>query len=219
MVARLSRWVEVGGFWLAANAGAVNAVSLMGFKHQAVSNLTGSASRLGVSLVGMDAWESWHYLLVLLAFLSGAVLSGVIIDNAVLRLGRRYSLALAIEGGLLLAAMLLLWHGSSAGYLLAAAACGLQNGMVSTYSDAIVRTSHVTGMFTDMGIMLGAWIRGHRLDTRKLRLFLLLIIGFILGGCLGALGFVHLQYTALALPAMGAFTLATLYWVYRYTHT
>ncbi|HBC57103.1 MAG TPA: DUF1275 domain-containing protein, partial [Gammaproteobacteria bacterium] len=87
---------------------------------------------------------------------------------------------------------------------------------VSTYSGAIVRTTHVSGLFTDLGTMLGARLRGHRLDTRKVLLFVLLISGFILGGCVGAIGFQYLQFTALALPAFGALTLAVVYWAYRY---
>ncbi|HEY0973723.1 MAG TPA: YoaK family protein [Solimonas sp.] len=216
MFTKLPRWVEVGGFWLAAIAGAVNAIGLLGFEHQAVSHLTGISTLLSLSMVGLDAGVSLHLFLILLSFVAGAALSGVIIDNAVLRLGRRYSVALLIESALLLLAMLTLSRGSTAGHFLASAACGLQNGMVSTYSGATIRTTHVSGLFTDLGTMLGARLRGHALDRRKALLFLLLILGFLAGGCVGAYGFLHLQFTALAIPAAGAFALAMAYWIYRH---
>ena len=216
MFSKLPRWVEVGAFWLAAIAGAVNAIGLLGFRHQAVSHLTGTSTWLSLSLVGADAAESLHLLGVMLAFVLGAALSGVIIDNAVLRLGRRYSFALLLEAGLLLLAMLALMRGSNTGHFLASAACGLQNGMVSTYSGAAIRTTHVSGLFTDLGTMLGARLRGHALDRRKALLYLLLIAGFILGGCVGALGFDRLHFAALAIPAAGAAALALAYWVYRW---
>ena len=215
MLARLPRWVEVGGFWLAAVAGAVNAIGLLGFEHQAVSHLTGTSTLLGLALVDVDLAGSAHLLLILLSFVLGAALSGVIIDNAVLRLGRRYSVALVIEALLLLLAMVALGRGSSSGHFLASAACGLQNGMVSTYSGAAIRTTHVSGLFTDLGTMLGARLRGHPLDRRKALLFLLLIAGFTLGGSVGAYGFARLQFGALAIPAAGALVLAAAYWVYR----
>jgi uncharacterized membrane protein YoaK (UPF0700 family) len=213
---KLPRWVEVSGFWLASIAGAVNAIGLLGFKHQGVSHLTGTSTLLGLSLVNLDAAESTHLFFILASFMLGAALSGAIINGAVLRLGRRYSVALLMEAALLLLAMYSLSHGSNAGHFLASAACGLQNGMVSTFSGATIRTTHVSGLFTDLGTMLGARLRGHPLDTRKALLFLLLITGFIFGGSVGAYGYQHLQFTALAVPASAAITLAIVYWIYRH---
>jgi uncharacterized membrane protein YoaK (UPF0700 family) len=206
----------VGGFWLAAIAGAVNAIGLLGFKHQGVSHLTGTSTLLGLSLVSLDVAESTHLILIIVSFMAGAALSGALIDGAVLRLGRRYSLALTIEAALLISAMYALGHGSSSGHFLASAACGLQNGMVSTYSGAAIRTTHVSGLFTDLGTMLGARLRGHPIDARKALLFLLLISGFILGGSIGAYGYQRYQFGALAVPATAAVLLAIVNWVYRY---
>lgn len=216
MFTKLPRWVEVGGFWLAMIAGAVNAIGLLGFKHQAVSHLTGTSTLLGLSLVNLDVPESAHLLQIIVFFVLGAALSGVIIDKEVLSLGHRYGIALVIEAALLLGAMVVLGEGSTSGHFLASAACGLQNGMVSTYSGAAIRTTHVSGLFTDLGTMLGHRLRGHPLDTRKAFLYLLLIAGFIAGGALGAYAFQHLQFLALAIPAAGAFGLAVVYWVYRH---
>lgn len=216
MISKLPRWVEIGGFWLASIAGAINAIGLLGFKHQAVSHLTGTSTLLGTSLIALDVKESAHLFIVMLSFMLGAALSGAIIDNAVLRLGRRYSIALVLEAALLLAAMVSLSRGSNAGHFLASAACGLQNGMVSTYSGATVRTTHVSGMFTDLGTMFGARLRGHLLDTRKVLLYVLLITGFILGGSVGAYSYQQFKFVALAIPAAAAFSLAIAYWIYRH---
>ena len=120
-------------------------------------------------------------------------------------------MALLLETALLLLAMLALQHNSEAGHYLASAACGLQNAMVTTYSGAIIRTTHVSGLFTDLGLMLGARLRGQAIDRRKATLFLLLIGGFILGGCLGALAFSALHFQALFLPATLTAVMALLY--------
>jgi uncharacterized membrane protein YoaK (UPF0700 family) len=218
---KLPPWVETGAFWLTSIAGAVNAIGLMGFKHQAVSHLTGTTTLLSLSLVEQDWQDSGHLLLILLSFLLGAALSGAMLGDAVLRLGRRYGLALLTEAALLIAAMLCLLRGSDIGHLLASAACGLQNGMVSTYSGAAIRTTHVSGLFTDLGTMLGARLRGHRIDLRKAKLLLLLIAGFLAGGIVGAVAFEAWQFHALALPAAGAAWLALIYGLYwlRFSRT
>ncbi len=88
------------------------------------------------------------------------MLSGFLIQDSTLQLGRRYGVALLLESLLLCAAVPLLYRDNSFGIYSASCACGLQNAMVSTYSGAVVRTTHLSGMFTDLGIFLGHAIRG-----------------------------------------------------------
>ncbi len=216
MMSRLPAWVETGGVALAFIAGTVNAIGFLGFQHQAVSHLTGTSTILGTTLAAGDMATSTHLLFILLFFVAGAVLSGVIIRDAHLRLGRRYGAALLLEAALLLLAMNRLNAGSDTGHYLASAACGLQNAMASTYSGAVIRTTHVSGMFTDLGIMVGQAMRGLRVDRRRFTLYLLLIAGFIGGGLVGAAGYQQWSYTALALPAAIAVFLAVVYWWYRH---
>src|SRR3546814_12229893 len=81
-------------------------------------------------------------------------------------------------------------------------ACGLQNAMATTYSGAIVRTTHLSGMFTDPGIMLGHALRGMPVARRRLALCVLSIRVFFIGGVLGAWLFARAGYGALSLPAV-----------------
>lgn len=212
MINRLPPWVEGGAFLLALLAGTVNAIGLLGFKHQAVSHLTGTATLLGQQLAALEWAVSFHLLMILVSFVAGAVLSGWLIENTALKLGRHYGVALLLEALLLLLGMLCLMGGSSLGHYLASAACGLQNAMVTTYSGAIIRTTHVSGIFTDLGLMLGARLRGKALDRRRATLYLLLIVGFALGGVAGSLMFLAWQFLALAGPVALAVLLAWLYW-------
>ena len=215
MISKLPRWVEVGGFCIACIAGATNAVGLLGFEHQAVSHLTGTSTLLGVSLAELRLGASVHMLGIICSFVLGAVASGFIVGNVALQLGRHYSFALLLESLLLLGALAALTHNSTFGHYLASAACGLQNGMVSTYSGAVVRTTHVTGLFTDLGTMMGAALRGHPLNMRQAILYLLLIAGFVLGGIIAAILFERVQIYALLFPASGAAALAATYWIYH----
>jgi uncharacterized membrane protein YoaK (UPF0700 family) len=214
MIRKLPRWVEIGGLLLTFIAGSVNAIGLLGFQHEAVSHLTGSASLLAMQIARVDVASSFHLLLVILSFLIGAMFSGFLIGNTALELGRRYSAALIAEASMLLIAMYLLMQGNSSGHFFASAACGLQNAMTSSYSGAVVRTTHITGLFTDIGTMLGTMLRGETADRRRLTLYLILICGFILGGVAGSLLFFRIAFLSLMLPATMAALLAVAHFFY-----
>src|SRR5690606_32108012 len=68
---------------------------------------------------------------------------------------------------------------------------GLQNALITKASTAIIRTTHVTGMTTDLGIELGrALISRNKADTninrKKARLHTSIITTFFIGGIIGA---------------------------------
>ena len=202
MTVHLPRWVWVGAISLACVGGMVNVVGYLGFEHQAVSHLTGTTSLLGAALAQGD-WRSVAHLWgVLVAFCLGAMLGGLIVQDSTLRLGRRYGVALALEAVLLVAAVPLFERGLIWGALLAAMACGLQNALATTFSGAIVRTTHLSGMFTDLGIGLGHLLRGMPLPVRRLLLSGMIISGFLAGGVIGAWLFSLFRYKALLAPAL-----------------
>lgn len=199
---QLPRWAWIGGGILAFIAGIVNAAGYMGFRHQSITNLTGSSSLLGVALGSGDRGEAWHWAWSIGAFVTGAIVSGLIVQQRTLKLGRRYGVALVLESLLLFAAVPLLDAGSSIGLYLAAMGAGLQNGMVSTYSGMVFRTTHVTGMFTDLGLYIGQRLRGLEVDTLRIRVCVLVVATFTLGSAAGALLFRVLQERTLLIPAV-----------------
>lgn len=215
MISKLPRWIWAGAWALAFVAGMVNVTGLLGFEHQAVTHLTGTTSLLAAALAKLDGEGIVHYAAVIGSFLAGTVLSGFIIQDTTLQLGRRYGVALLLESFLLCAAVPLLRQGSDAGVYAASCACGLQNAMVSTYSGAVIRTTHISGMFTDLGIFLGHALRGLPVDARRLRLCVIVISGFLSGGVAGTLAFQRLAYGALFVPAFLTASIAAAYWVYR----
>ena len=148
MISKLPRWVLAGGWALAFVAGIINVVGLLGFEHQAVTHLTGTTSMLAAALASNDFSAAGHFVAIIGSFLAGTVLSGYLIQDSTLQIGRRYGVALLLESALLCVSVPLLDHRSIGGVYAAACACGLQNAMVSTYSGAAVRTTHISGMFT-----------------------------------------------------------------------
>ncbi|MGD8172053.1 YoaK family protein [Vibrio sp. TRT 21S02] len=213
MISKLPRWVEYGAFLLASLAGIVNAIGLLGFQHQAVSHISGTVTLLGTSLETLDG-RTLHLFMIVFSFMLGAVLSGTFIESTALKLGRRYGVALCIEGGLLYIAYLLLKDNSLYGQYFASAACGLQNAMLTTFSGAVVRTTHLTGIVTDLGLMIGARLRGQPFDYRKAKLFLFIFLGFLSGGVLGAKLFAAYSLGALLLPVFLSLAIAFSYWTY-----
>lgn len=195
-------WIYLGGLTLATTAGAINAVGFLGQHHQALSHMTGTATVLGLELARGGYGVALHALWILTAFFLGCLLSGAIIAQSSLRLGRRYGVALSLESALLLAAVYFLRQGASVGDYLAAMACGLQNAMVSTYSGATMRTTHITGMVTDLGIACGHFLRGAGVDWFRFRIYGVLLLGYFAGALLGALGYERWGYDTLLLPAI-----------------
>lgn len=216
MINNLPKWVEYGAFVLAFVAGCVNAVGLLGFDHQSVSHVSGTASLFGVSLFTQVGMSKFYLLGVLLSFLFGAFVSGWLLHGTTLKLGRHYETILVLEALCLFIALYLLLHEHHIGIYMASFACGMQNALVTTYSGAVVRTTHLTGIFTDFGIMLGEAFQGKKIDKRKLILFLLIIFGFVSGGTIGGVFFQLWGFKTLYLPAITCLILALCYRAYSY---
>jgi len=213
---QLPRWAWFGAGVLALIAGLVNAAGYLGFRHQSISNMTGNTSLLGIALGRGDVGEALHWALTIAAFVLGAMLSGMIVQQSTLQLGRRYGIALLLESALLFAAVPLLDAADSLGLYLASAAVGLQNGMVSAYSGMLIRTTHVTGIFTDLGIYLGHLLRGLPVDMLRLRVCVLVAACFMLGSAIGAVLFGRMQDHSLLVPATLTGVCGLIYAVYRY---
>jgi uncharacterized membrane protein YoaK (UPF0700 family) len=85
-------------------------------------------------------------------------------------------------------------------------AMGLQNSLVTRISDAVVRTTHLTGLFTDLGIELSQLFfykeKEHRdklISTIKLRLRI--ISFFFIGGITGGVFYTYLGIHVLIIPS------------------
>ena len=200
MITRLPGWAWPVAWLLAFAAGAVNAVGLLGATQQAVSHLTGTTSLLATALVAGDAAAIARLAGVALAFVAGAAVSGAVIPVDPLRLGQRQSAVLTGVAVLLLVAQRCFEQGSALALPFAAAACGLQNAMTTSYSGAVVRTSHVSGMFTDLGIALGHALRRTPVQPRRLLLCSVVIAGLLAGGVVAALALARVGYYALLIP-------------------
>jgi len=123
--------------------------------------MTGNVSSLADHLALADLAAAAPYLGLVAAFISGAAVSAVLINaGRRRRMAHIYALSILAEAALLtgLASADLWLTGTARAALLAygfSFLMGLQNAVVTPISNARVRTTHVTGMVTDIGIELG----------------------------------------------------------------
>ena len=200
-------------------AGAVNAGGFMAV-HQYTSHMSGIVSAIADNMVLGNRFLVVIGVSSLAAFISGAATSAVLINWARRRaLESQYALPLAVE------AMLLLLFGLSGLFLAPGSAStilmtisllcfimGLQNAIITKLSGARIRTTHVTGMVTDVGIEIGKlFYRNDPMrpdlapviaDRGKLALLLSLVGLFFSGGIAGALLFSHFGLPVAALFAV-----------------
>lgn len=179
-------WILGFGMLLAAIGGFINTISLYLFQVP-VTHVTGAISRLDLDLGIADYGNARLYAALLGGFLAGAVVCGIIIGGSALPPGRRYGLALLLVGAIVACSTWLLSHQAAGGLPALALACGMQNAMYSSYHGQFMRTTHMTGTVTDIGVMIGHWIRYRRIQGWKLRLLLGLLGAFFAGGLLGML--------------------------------
>lgn len=211
MITRLPKWSEFGAFVLALIAGCINGIGLLGYEHQAVSHLSGTLTSLGTASIQFAPNAMLHLSGIMGSFFIGAGISGFVLHSHEFDLDENYSFLLLFESALLCIAIYPMVNAAYWGLYIAAMACGLQNGMVTRYSSAVIRTTHITGIMTDLGLMFGAYWRGEPLNCRKIRLFLMIIVGFFIGGMISALVFPFLTGYAFALPALLCFISAGFY--------
>lgn len=208
----------MGGAWLALIAGTINTAGLLGAGQRAVTHLTGVTTLGATAFAQGHLGIGLHLFAIVGSFLVGAVVSALIIRDSTLRLGRRYGWALMLESVLLCIAVPLFGRSHPAGDYFVAAASGLQNAMATTYSGAVLRTTHVTGIVTDLGLLLGGMLRGQGVDERKAVLLGSLLGGFVLGSALGAVLYGWMGPRALWVPALAVGLVGAAYVWYRHLH-
>ncbi len=199
------------GFALAFVAGATNAGGFLAVQ-QYTSHMTGIVSAMADNLV-LGVYD-----LVLagagglFSFVTGAALTAVLVNYARRRqMHSEYALPLLLEAFLLICFGILgAWLSRIEGLfvpmtvMLLCFIMGLQNAVITKLSHAEIRTTHITGVVTDIGIELGKLFYWNRETTSKdskviadrgrLKVLSLLVLFFFLGGVVGALGFKRIGY-------------------------
>ncbi|WP_457423794.1 YoaK family protein [Roseateles sp. P5_E7] len=191
------------GWMLAFVAGAINAGGFLAVQ-QYTSHMTGmvSAAADGLALGTTQALVT--AIGALLCFTAGAASTSLLVNFGRQRQAHSvFALPLLLEAAcLVLFGLMGAWlTGVQAVFIPAAVAVlcftmGLQNALITKISRAEIRTTHVTGIVTDLGIELGRALSGANVSATKLRLLGGLLLAFATGGFVGALAFQAVGYAA-----------------------
>jgi uncharacterized membrane protein YoaK (UPF0700 family) len=208
---------------LGLTAGFVNAAGFLGFA-VLTTNVTGHAA-LFAERIAMQDWKAARVVaLWMFLFFAGAFLSGLIISRTGRNQRFSYVLPILIEIAILLMVALLGYnydHSLVAKEIFAGGllfAMGLQNSLVSLVSGSVVRTTHLTGTFTDLGIELAQLFQKVKSDRTalmsRIKLRLVIIVFFMCGALSGAYLFRLLNFHAFFIPVL-LLCSALLYDVFR----
>ncbi|MFC7293025.1 YoaK family protein [Hirschia litorea] len=198
------------GYCLAFIAGAINAGGFLAVG-QYTSHMTGIVSSMADNI----ALGAYSLTLlgfgILVSFTIGAALTAILVNYS-----KRHKRHSTYAFPLLLEAMLILVFGVLGTLmkahesimitliiLLLSFIMGLQNAVITKLSKAVIRTTHITGIVTDIGIELGKLC--YRNDTKnqlpkvvadlkRLKVLSLLVFSFFIGGLIGAIGFKTIHY-------------------------
>jgi uncharacterized membrane protein YoaK (UPF0700 family) len=200
------------GAYMAFVAGAVNAGGFLAIARY-TSHMSGIISAIGDDLALNDFISVLGGIFLLLSFLLGAATTAIIANW-----GHRRKIHSEFALPLLLEAVLLLIFGLVGANLnlylpltvpaIALLLCfvmGLQNAIVTKVSRAEIRTTHMTGVITDIGIELGKLIYWNRSEEanklglvtanrEKLKTHFAIFSMFLVGGIIGAISFKKVGY-------------------------
>lgn len=200
------------GFLLAFVAGAINAGGFLAVRRY-TSHMTGIVSAIADDLVLGQIGLVLIGAALLAAFIAGAGTTAVLINWARgHQMQGQFALPVVFEAALLLVFGLLGAHLDvlvelfvPTTVLLLCFIMGLQNAIVTKVSMAEIRTTHMTGVVTDLGIELGRliyWNRGRRhggpvrADRDRLAVLSCILGLFLTGGIVGAMAFKAVGYSA-----------------------
>jgi uncharacterized membrane protein YoaK (UPF0700 family) len=211
-------------FLLSFLSGSVNAGGFMAVQ-RFVTHVTGFATLFGVEVAKDNLQGALGILSVPIYFLMGAMLSAYFIDRRYQQGKKpRYALVMSLVG-VCLALAALGGHFKLFGVfgetlnlkqdysllVLLSLASGLQNAAISTASNGVVRTTHLTGPATDLGIGITRVLfrhqdpTKHELDKKNLLLKGSSITSFIAGSVVGAILFMKFEYLGFLMPSGIAF--------------
>jgi uncharacterized membrane protein YoaK (UPF0700 family) len=212
------------GVALAFVAGAINAGGFLAVR-QYTSHVTGMVSSLADHLALGEFALVARAAVGVLAFLLGAMTCALLVNFARRhRMASEYALPLMLEAALILlfglmGAQLARFEGLTVPFtiVLLCFVMGLQNAMVTKLSGGVVRTTHLTGTVTDLGIELGKLVYWNRVreaprfvraDRTRMAVLAGLLGSFLLGAIVGAFGFQLAGYISTVPIALALIALA-----------
>ncbi|MFD2285922.1 DUF1275 domain-containing protein [Pedobacter petrophilus] len=195
---------------LSMTAGFVNAAWFLGFS-ALTTNVTGHAALFAEGIARQN-WSMAKLVATwMVLFHAGAFTSSLIVTKIGHNARFSFAISIVLETLILLFCTLSPWIkylGFSGNFFAGSLlfAMGMQNALVSVISGSVVRTTHLTGTFTDLGIEL-AQLRTDNYAAQgelrsKIKLRVSIILCFMLGALSGAYLYTFISFRSLLIPVM-----------------
>jgi len=191
-------------------AGIVNVAGFLAVQ-RLTTNVTGHFAFFVDEIFKLNFWQGFIYFLYIFFFFLGSFVSNLIVEIISTTSDRLIYIIPTIIESLILFFLAVFGQFliSQNPNLLACSllfAMGLQNSLVTTISNATVRTTHLTGLFTDLGIELSQLFFYKQKDQKdklysSIKLRLTIITFFFFGGLLGGILYSTLKLYVLAIAA------------------
>lgn len=191
-------------------AGIVNVAGFLAVQ-RFTTNVTGHFALLVDEIFQLKVWEGFIYFLYIFFFFLGSFVSNFIVEMVAKKKDRLiYIIPTLVESAILLLLALfgqfLIFKNPNLLVCSLLFAMGLQNSLVTKISNATVRTTHLTGLFTDLGIELSQLFFYKQQDQKEklyssIKLRLIIITFFFMGGLLGGIFYSSLKLYILAIAA------------------
>jgi uncharacterized membrane protein YoaK (UPF0700 family) len=178
-------------------AGTVNICGVLSIQ-TLTTNVTGHFAFFSEEFVGARYDTAFNFLSYIACFLAGAFVSGFLIEVMLkFKPDKSHTPPMLLEIAVLIVVVFAGEGTMTGSHWVARAllfAMGLQNALVTKVSQATVRTTHLTGLFTDLGIELSQFFFYKAKDekrklSRSIYLRLSIILFFFFGGVAG--GFLY----------------------------
>jgi uncharacterized membrane protein YoaK (UPF0700 family) len=189
-------------------AGIVNVAGFLAVR-RLTTNVTGHFAFFVDEIFKLDFWQGFIYFLYIFFFFLGSFMSNVIVEILSDRNDRLIYIFPTIIESLILFSVavfgqLLISQNPNLLAFSLLFAMGLQNSLVTTISNATVRTTHLTGLFTDLGIELSQLFFYKQKEQKdklysSIKLRLTIISFFFLGGLFGGIFYSTIQLYVLAI--------------------
>ena len=194
-------------------AGMVNVISLLLF-FIPTTHFTGNITQFVLAFNEGD-WATMVELLgLILCFLGGGILSGMLFSKKKFEPTKRYGLLLILFGSMMLLLFIFGLRDEKWLYFFSFVV-GTQNGMFIFYHGIIVRTSHFTGYLTDIGVVLGRLIRGQKKDRWKVLFYFTSMVCFGIGGTISFLLYEKFGAATIIAVGIGYIIVGSYYFSFR----
>lgn len=203
-------------FLLAFQGGLINIAGYLSV-HQYVSHLTGTSGNFAMAIFGHNLTRSLFILLIPISFISGSFFSATFTEvrrvkgkppiyvHALLTIGTLY-LILAILGNLNFFGVFGEPFTNNRDIILLiilSFSCGSQNALFTYYSKSIIRTTHLTGLATDLGVGLAKQLIVRDETESKFNLVRFeIIFSFFCGSIIGVFAFQRFHFSAFIIATL-----------------